>query len=86
MGKVNAFLQSNRACKVASDCVLVHTSCGTNGTCGAYIAHDREEALAPMSKELEDARCFAKGLVPCPSCPATPPPECVKGRCEASRK
>jgi hypothetical protein len=83
--KVDAFLGANQSCKTPADCVEVRTACGTQGVCGTYLARDKEPGLHPLMDELSAAQCFAKGVVPCPSCPPLGPPVCVGGKCRATR-
>ena len=79
--KVDRFLDANRACASAADCVEVRTSCGTGGVCGAYVSRGKEQSLRKLDDELQAINCFALGAVPCPSCRVLPPAACVDGKC-----
>ena len=83
--KVDAFLGASQSCKTAADCVEVRTECGTQGVCGTYVTQGKDAGLKPLEDDLAAAQCFAKGVVPCPSCPPLGPPACVGGKCKATR-
>jgi hypothetical protein len=80
--RVNQYLDANRSCATAADCVEVRTPCGTNGVCGTYVTRGREDGLRKVSAELHDINCFGLGVSPCPSCPPPRPPACVAGKCQ----
>ena len=79
--RVRVYVEANRSCASAADCVEVHTTCGAVGACGTYVSRGKEAGLRKVSDELEAINCFALGVFPCATCGAPPPPTCVGGKC-----
>lgn len=68
---------TDKACKGDADCAIGYGYC----SCGAPIAARALPKLESVNSAFNEHGCFMKHPIPCPSCPPSPKPKCVGGRC-----